>query len=181
MEDDYLALEPSSARGRVSAPAMTLLVLCIISLVLLFLELCFDGWLLASGRAQQMSSGEMPVIVRTIWSVLLVLANGVTLAGAWRMKNLRSPRLAQAACILAVLPGKGGQDGQPLPQQPVEKGVWEEWHCRAFSTAVGGQQAHLRRSTRPCVATRWRVWLLLAAKRQLILAREPSLAYILVS
>jgi hypothetical protein len=119
MEGDYVALEPSYARGRVSAPAMTLLVLCIISLVLLFFGLCFDGWLLASGRARQMSSGEMPVVVRTIWSVLLVLANGVTLAGAWRMKNLRSPRLAQAACILAVVPGLG-----PCLVLGIPVGIW---------------------------------------------------------
>jgi hypothetical protein len=119
MEDDFLALEPSYARGRVSAPAMPLLVLCIISLVLLFLGLCFDVWLLASGRARQMSSGEMPVFVRAIWSVLLVLANGVTLAGALRMKNLRSPRLAQAACILAVLPCLG-----PCLVLGIPVGIW---------------------------------------------------------
>ena len=50
---------------------------------------------------------EMAVAVRILWSVLMLAANAVILAGAMRMKDLRNPGLARGACILALIPCLG--------------------------------------------------------------------------
>ena len=100
------------ARGKVLAPAITLGVLSGICIGLLLLALVFDVWFVLSGTAGRAAqagddSVETAVVVRILWSFLMVAANAVILAGAIRMKDLRNPGLARGACILAVIPCLG--------------------------------------------------------------------------
>jgi hypothetical protein len=108
LEADFL----DYARGKVLAPAIILGVLSGICIGLLLLALAFDAWFVLSGTAGRAAqargdSMEMAVAVRILWSVLMLAANAVILAGAMRMKDLRNPGLARGACILALIPCLG--------------------------------------------------------------------------
>ena len=108
MEDDSL----NYARGKVFAPAITLVVMCLISLGLLLLALAFDLWFVLSGTARRMAQAregaqEIAIVIRVLWSLLMSVSNVVILTGALRMKELRNRGLSQVACILALIPCLG--------------------------------------------------------------------------
>lgn len=97
------------ARGRVTGPAIGLIVTAAISVAFVLLALTFDAWLLVSGTAQKMAQPrgmprETQLMIRGAWSCLMLATDAVILAGALRMMRLRGRGLAQAACILAVIP-----------------------------------------------------------------------------
>jgi hypothetical protein len=108
-EDDLYDEAWEYAQGRVSGPAIGLIITSAISIVLLVLALAFDMWLLASGNVRQPGAGqrfseESAIIFRDVWSVLILASNIVTLLGGASMKGLQSHGFSKAACILAVIP-----------------------------------------------------------------------------
>ena len=115
----------NDARARVSGPAITLSVLSGICIGLLLLALAFDAWYVLSGTAGRMARAregdflETAIAVRILWSILMVAANAVILAGSLRMKDLRSRGLARAACVLALIPCLG-----PCFVVGIPFGVW---------------------------------------------------------
>jgi hypothetical protein len=78
-------------------------------LITLLALLAFNAWLLASGTAAASSEAggmlhEARVLARMGLEVLMLLLQGVTIAGALRMHSLRGYALARAGAILACIP-----------------------------------------------------------------------------
>lgn len=97
---------------RVTGPAISLIITSAICLLLVLLGIVFDVWLLASGEVAELERNRQidpatTVQIRIAWSVLILIANVVILAGAIAMMRLRNRGLAMTACVLAVIPCVG--------------------------------------------------------------------------
>ncbi len=100
------------AKSQVAGPAISLIVVCIISLLLVSLGLLLDVWLIASGTADRMvqPSGMDKItqlMIRMIWSFLLLITNGVVLAASIRMFSMKSYGFAKTGAIISVIPCLG--------------------------------------------------------------------------
>jgi uncharacterized membrane protein YhaH (DUF805 family) len=101
--------DEDDAARRVAGPAIALVISAIFCLVLLFLGLAFDAWLLLSGEVKRLEQNramqpETAVTIRMGWTLLMVLANVVITTGAFAMRGLRNRGLSMTACVLAVIP-----------------------------------------------------------------------------
>jgi hypothetical protein len=107
MERDYVDLD--YARGKVFNPAIILTVVSAICIGCLWIGLAFDVWFILSDAAVLMEyeAIKFQFVIRSVWSVAMMVANSIILAGALRMRNLRSRGLARGACILALIPCLG--------------------------------------------------------------------------
>ena len=100
------ARDPARA---IAGPANALVVSALVWIVMLLAGLGYSTYLLASGAIDRLpfpafADGRTVAAIRMIFTVLIVVAQVVTLIGALRMRRLESRRLATAAAVLAVLP-----------------------------------------------------------------------------
>jgi hypothetical protein len=109
----------------VRGPATALIVVSIICLVVVSLALLFSGFLLLSGTASRMQqpsigiSKETQIVIRMLWSGIILAANVVILIGAIRMQRLQSYSWAKVAATLAVIPCIG-----PCYLLGIPFGIW---------------------------------------------------------
>lgn len=97
------------ASGRVSGPAICLIVIAGISIAFLGLSLAFDVFVLATGAVDQWQqpngmTKRTQVTIRAVWGTLILLSNIGTLYGAVHMLRLQNRGAARFACILACIP-----------------------------------------------------------------------------
>lgn len=106
-DEDYFYAE-----DRVKGPALAMRILALISAALVFVGIVFDLWLLmnledapAPRRGGGGGSGkEFTLIFRLGWGMLLLGSNIATYFCAEQMRKLRSYGMAQAACVLCLIP-----------------------------------------------------------------------------
>ena len=96
-------------RNDLAAPAIGLIVVSAITVTLLVLGLVFDMFLIASGAVDDrvqpgMIDKQSQVMVRSIWSFIMLIANVVILFGATSMKNLKNYGFAKSAAGIACVP-----------------------------------------------------------------------------
>jgi hypothetical protein len=98
-----------AAQAQVRGPAICLLVTSVLWMLGLVAAIGFDIFLVTSGMAEDMRPGRVfdkqtEVTVRGVGSLVLLGLQGVTVAGAVSMMQLKRPGLAKASAILAVIP-----------------------------------------------------------------------------
>ena len=103
---------PAHAQSAVSGPAIGLMVVAGISIACLCLTIPFDIYLLASGTAEKLDRGGainpvFSIMIRTLWSFLILGASGFAFWGGFQMRQLRSYGMARTACIVASIPCLG--------------------------------------------------------------------------
>ena len=112
-----------AAQQRVSAPAIGLMVVSLLSIGSLVLSLGFDVFLLASGLAAEIEThGIDPtfrVVVRMCWGLAILAASSYSLWGAIQMKQLRNYQQARSAAIVAAIPCLG-----PCCLLGIPFGIW---------------------------------------------------------
>lgn len=130
-ENPYSSPNSHTAKGAVTsqsvvrAPATALIVVSIICIVCVTVAFLFSGYLLVSGTAAQMQqpsigiSKETQIAIRMVWSVIILVANGVILVAAIKMRNLRNFPLSMLGAILAVIPCIG-----PCYLLGIPFGIW---------------------------------------------------------
>src|SRR5262245_4034944 len=98
------------AEQAVSGPAISLIVVSIISIGLLVLAIPFDLFLLVTGAAEPLRrppGHSVRVAVRLAWDCVIFGASCYVLYGAYLMKQLSSLGHAKAAAIVACIPCVG--------------------------------------------------------------------------
>ena len=99
------------ARQALTAPAICLMVVGGISIAALCITVPFNIFLLTSGLAQELDRGGIDpstrIVVRTLWSCLILAASIFTVWGAVQMKHLKNFRMARIAAIVAAIPFVG--------------------------------------------------------------------------
>jgi hypothetical protein len=117
--------ESRNAAAIVQGPAISLMVVSIICLLTIGLVLLFDLFLIVSGAAERMKPPALGISkvteigIRMGWGVVILVVNAVILAGAIKMRNLRSYGLAKCSAILAVIPCVG-----PCYLLGIPFGIW---------------------------------------------------------
>lgn len=112
--------------AKMQGPAIALIVVASISLVFCLLGLAIDVALLVSGMVEELeklNKGPVPqsmkMLVRSIWTVVLINASAFILYGAIQMKNLRKYSFARAATVVAMVPCIG-----PCCILGIPVGIW---------------------------------------------------------
>ena len=115
----------SVAEGAVRAPAMALLIVAIICIGLSVVCIAFDIYFLSSGFAAELGRRTNPphkettVIIRTIWTGMLLVASCFVAFGAWKMQRLESFSLAFSSAVVAAIPCVG-----PCCLLGIPFGIW---------------------------------------------------------
>ncbi len=86
----------SAASAAVTGPAISLMVVSIVSLLVVGMAMCFSLFLLVSGTAENLPqpgigvSKPAQIGVRVIWGLVIFVSNATVLMGAIKMRNLQS-------------------------------------------------------------------------------------------
>lgn len=98
----------AAVRRQVQLPAVALFITAGFWASALLVTVVFDVWQLTSAAEPGVDGGQLTpgpaLIVRTCWSLVMLIISGLIATGALRMYQLRNRRWAWCAAILAVVP-----------------------------------------------------------------------------